>query len=165
MKKHLYFICPTDHLEAVINDVSKSENYYITSLGNSIVFDKDTIDEISVLIARKDIDEITFVLSDTNKIILDALDHENFTNIRGLNILYDEMKKQKEYKQIIWGNRDLRTPILSYHLNQKVYELISKLHHWNLDILKVNAKIYNKQDDIFNDVFSDLIYEKHFSLN
>ena len=46
MLKHLYFICPTDFLEGVIENVFKQINYYYTSLGNSITFDKDSVKQL-----------------------------------------------------------------------------------------------------------------------
>lgn len=55
MQKHLYFICPTDHLETVINNTFKQENYYCNSLGNSIKFDSEMVGQINVLIETKNI--------------------------------------------------------------------------------------------------------------
>lgn len=165
MKKHLYFICPTDYLEPVINTAFKNENYYITSLGNSIIFNSDIIDEINMLIAIKDIKEITFVLADTNQIISDAIENQDFTDVRGLRSLHYEMTKQRKYKEIVWGNHNIKTPIISYHLNQKKNEFISRLRHWDKNSLDINTKIYNNRTGVFDEVFSDLIYRKHFSLN
>mgnify|MGYP004137638051 CR=1 FL=1 len=70
MRKHLYFVCPTDHLETVINDHCYQENYYLTSLGNSVSFNSEFIGEINSLIEANRITEITFILSDNTSAIL-----------------------------------------------------------------------------------------------
>ncbi len=83
MRKHLYFICPTDRLEAVINARFKQENYYWTSLGNSVSFDNERVGEINALMETKSITGITFVLSDDNCMFLDALKDREFSSING----------------------------------------------------------------------------------
>ncbi|MEM6718824.1 MAG: hypothetical protein AAF611_05905 [Bacteroidota bacterium] len=165
MKKHLHFVCPTDHLESVINDTFKHENYYVTSLGNSIMFDTQIMYELLGLITVKDIQEITFVLSDTNKIILDALENRDFVAINGLDMLYREMSQQKDYKEKIWGKADIRIPVLSHYLNKKITELSTHFSEWRLNDIKINAKIYKKEESMFEDVFADVLYYKYFSLN
>jgi hypothetical protein len=66
MNKHLYFICPTDHLETVIQKISQEKNYYLTSLGNSIDLDFETMGQINSLIESKKITQISFILSNNN---------------------------------------------------------------------------------------------------
>ncbi|MFT7073820.1 MAG: hypothetical protein ACJAX3_002820, partial [Patiriisocius sp.] len=61
MKKHLFFICPTDYLEFTINQSFKDKNYYFTSLGNSVKFHSETMYEIKHLIRKYDIREISFI--------------------------------------------------------------------------------------------------------
>ncbi len=67
MQKHLYFICPTDYLETVIEASFLEENYFLTSLGNSLRLDSETLGEINGFIESKNINEITFVLSEDNR--------------------------------------------------------------------------------------------------
>ena len=71
MSRHLYFVCPTDNLEKLIEEKYPQENYYLTSLGNSIKFSNDFIVEINGLIEAKGIEKVTFVLSKNNHFILD----------------------------------------------------------------------------------------------
>ena len=165
MQKHLYFICPTDYLETIINDTFKHENYYVTSLGNSIAFNADQVEEINALIENKGISEITFVLSDNNRIVVDALENQSFANISGLSNFYREIVRQKKRTRVTWRTKDFRTFVLSYYLAMKVRELMPRLKSWPIDQLKINAKIYNKRKKVFSQVFSDLIYSQHFILN
>ncbi|MEM8969577.1 MAG: hypothetical protein AAGE93_24380 [Bacteroidota bacterium] len=165
MRKHLYFICPTDHLEPLINNTFKQENYYCTSLGNSVKFDNDMVRQIDDLIETENIREITFVLSSDNRIVIDALGNQEFANLHGLDNFYYEIAKQKERLKLQWKSSDLRIPILSYYLNMKVKELQPKLSNRFAGQIKINAKIYKRQEDIFRDVCLDFINREFFSLN
>lgn len=165
MQKHLFFICPTDHLEIIINDTFKHENYYVTSLGNSISFNANKVEEINALIESKGINEISFVLSDNNCIVVDALEKQNFASINGLSNLYHQIIRQKERTRIIWQTQNIQTSVFSYYLTTKVDELAPQLNKWFINYLKINAKIYNRQKNVFHEVFSDLIYNQNFILN
>ena len=97
MFNKLYFICPTDNIESIINSKLNDNNFYITSLANSITFNYDFIKELHSIIESKKISEITFVLSDDNKLISDALENKEYKNIRSLYHLYLKILSQKNY--------------------------------------------------------------------
>jgi len=94
MKQCLYFICPTDYLETIIERTFDQENYFYSSLGNSVIFTKDELSEIKKLICSKGIREISFVLADDNPIVLDALANQNFSDIRGLKKFYNQVSEE-----------------------------------------------------------------------
>ena len=165
MLKHLYFICPTDFLEGVIENVFKQENYYYTSLGNSITFDKDSVKQLSRLLETKNINEISFVLSDDNNIVLDALGNQGFSRIAGLNNFYGHITKQKKHSELSWQTYDQEFLILSYHLNNKINELRLGLNTIFFNQLKISGKIYNRQQKVFYDIYPDLICWEYFHLN
>lgn len=164
MQKHLFFVCPTDHLEAIINDKFREENYYLTALGNSVAFNTNLITEINALIARKNITEITFVLSDNNQILLDALRHQNFAGVRGLDHFYYEITKQKRLTERIWQKCNLPISVLSYYLNLKIKELTPLLNN-GVDQINVNASVYNRKRKIFRAIGTDLFQREYHSLN
>lgn len=89
MHRCLYMICPSDYLEPVINSRFKGHNYFYTSLGNTVVSDEDTLGQIAAIIEENSIQEITFVLSEDNNFVFDALNHQNFIEIRGLMDAYN----------------------------------------------------------------------------
>jgi len=165
MQKTLYFVCPTDCLEAVINRSFRSKNYYYTSLGNSVVFDEETICSIKELILKHTITEIFFVLSISNPIINDALKNQVFSGIRGLNSFYDEVLRQKRRSEVLYREYNRQFTILSYHLNKKIKELQLVLNGLNIHELKIAGKVYCGQEDIFNKIYSDLVCTECFSLN
>ena len=80
MFNKLYFICPTDNIESIINSKLNDNNFYITSLANSITFNYDFIKELHSIIESKKISEITFVLSDDHKLINDAIENKEYEN-------------------------------------------------------------------------------------
>ena len=84
MKKHLFFVCPTDFLESTISEQFKGDLYFITSLGNSIKFDNDFLDQLKVLLSSQQISEITFLLSLDNSIVKDAMGDQRLLAITGL---------------------------------------------------------------------------------
>ena len=160
MKRHLFFVCPTDYLETVINKHFHQENYYITSLGNSISFNSQVIEEINTLIEAKSITDISFVLSNNNKIIMDALKSENFKSFEGLESFYDRISDQT--KRPIFHNE---TSFIGNYLNFKVQGLMPQLNHWLSDKVKVNTKIYQRQTNIFKETYTELIHLENFCLN
>jgi len=165
MRKHLYFVCPTDHLETVINSNFQQENYFLTSLGNSVTFNPQLIEEINLFIATKRITEITFILSDTNKMITDALKSQTFNEVRGLKRFYDVITEQKKCTAIVWQTLDIKVPIISFCLNLKIKELKLRLNSSIRGGVKVNAKIYNSRKNTFNEIYADLLHLAYFSLN
>lgn len=161
MHKHLYFICPTDHLESVINTTYRQENYYCTSLGNSITFDAKVVGQIHQLIETKKISRITFVLSNTNNIVGDALKNHDFVRIRGLDTFYDEILKQKSHSTLFGQSNHLSFLVSSY-LNKKIKELQRKLNNVPNSLIKINGKIYIREKNTFKNIYSDLVcIEKH----
>lgn len=165
MQKHLYFICPTDHIERIINKTFQQENYFYTSLGNSIRFDADMAAQINGLIESKNITEVTFVLSSSNQVVMDVLSQQNFSSIEGLDSFYHEITQQKERSKMLWQRSDLPIPILSHYLNQKIKELQPKISSWIVDNVHINSKIYIRKSNVFKDVYADFFCEKYVNLN
>lgn len=165
MRKHLYFVCPTDHLEVVINNLFHQENYYLTSLGNSVTFNPGLVEEINSLIETKCITEITFVLSDNNQMIMDALKNQRFNKVKGLKRFYNAITRQKNCEEGVRQIVDIRIPIISYYLNLKIRELKLQLNNGLSDTVNVNAKIYTKHNHTFNKIPTNLLYLEHFRLN
>lgn len=162
MQKHLYFICPTDHLEATINRVSKQEVYYYTSLGNSVTLDVDTVRRIKELIVIKNIEKISFVLSYDNSVLIDAMKRQHSPEIKGLNDFYNRITKQKDHVKTLWQTPNNQHLILSYYLKNKIDQLRKSLL---IDQLNISGKIYDRRKNIFNDIYADLLCLESFNLN
>ncbi len=165
MQRRLFFICPTDCLESIINRTFGYNQCYYTSIGNSVVFDEDTTAQIERLIIKHNIQDIFFVLSNTNPIIRDALEDQHFHGIRGLDHIYTSISKQKNYSEILWQNNSALSTILSHHLNKKIKELRIQLGRLRLRQIRISGMIYNQNDNVFDDIYSDLIFKDYFSLN
>ncbi len=165
MSKHLYFICPTDHLEPIINKTSHHENYFFTSLGNSLTFDYVNIQPIIELIKSKNISHITFVLSNANRIVSDALEKQDFTDITSLENFYDQITRQNSQAATLWHGYDHQLLVLSFYLNHKIKELKTWLNQSIRDSLTINAKVYNRRDANFNDVYPECINVDFVSVN
>ncbi|MDN5213216.1 hypothetical protein QQ020_14200 [Fulvivirgaceae bacterium BMA12] len=165
MQKHLYFICPTDHLEPIINSTFKQENYYFTSLGNSIVFDTNMVSQLKELLQTKNIQDISFVLSDNNRIVSDALGKQAFSGITGLSNFYNQITRQRENSEEVWQTYNHQFLILSHHLNDKIKELKLCLKQLSVDPPKINGKIYNRHQEVFSDIYSDLICGAYVQVN
>ncbi|MDC1162227.1 hypothetical protein OAT18_02175 [Tenacibaculum sp.] len=162
MQKHLYFLCPTDCIEPVINKTFKQENYFYSSLGNSFIFEHKTIESIKQLIRKYHIKKISFVLSINNDIVKDALGSQSFIKMRGLTNLYYQIIKQKKHSEIFWKTDYSQFSVLSYYLNSKIKELQLELGDIIDFPLEINGKIYDRFDNVFKNIYSDLIcIEKH----
>ncbi len=157
MHKSFYLICPTDCLEHTINKKFKYENYFYTSLGNSFVYDRNTIEYISKIIKKHKIREICFVLSIDNKIVSDALNNNTFLNIGALNNFYTEIRQQKKHSEIAFKKENLQFTIISYYLNKRIKELEIQLINLSSQSIKIRGKIYNRNQDKFSTIYSELI--------
>jgi len=165
VKKHLYFICPTDYLEVVIDGTFEQENYYITSLGNSITFDRETVAAIHKLVETKNITEITFVLSDNNPIVMDGLNDQDFVNVWGLDVFYREIAKLEVRAELLWQTSNLNGRVFAYYLNKRTEELRAKLNNGWCDHIAINAKIYSSQRNLFNEPRNKFFYQEFCKLN
>lgn len=160
MQKSLYFICPTDCLETVINHRFKQKNYFYTSLGNSFNADNKTVERIQCVVQKHRIRKICFVLSNDNKIIEDALHHQDFSDMNGLRNFYAEISKQRKKTAIISKNKQFT--MLSYFLNKKIQELEINLASILNFPIEIFAKVYDRDCDTFTPVYSNLVcLEKH----
>ena len=165
IKNSLNFICPTDCLEPIINDAFTQENYYYSSLGNSITFDSKVVYQLEKLIRKRNIKEISFVLSSDNRIVLDALGNQDFSDVRGLGNFYKKVILQKEQIGLTWKIWDRPSLLLSYHLNKKIRELKLELNDYAIDQLSISGKIYNRQEDLFTDIYPDVVCMDYASVN
>jgi hypothetical protein len=166
MDKHLYFICPSDHLEATINKTYKQENYFCTSLANSLSFDDKTITCIRGLIESKHIFDITFVLATDNPVVKDALIGHHFSNINGLSKFNQLMYARKQRFGLLIQKKDLSYSMLNYHLHVKVNELRKTLQElWFAKHIKIDAKLYNREQHHFRQANLNTFYKESFSLN
>lgn len=165
MHKCFYLVCPTDCLEHTINMKFKYDNYFYGSLGNSFSCDCKTIDYIRNFIKKQNIKEIYFVLSIDNKIILDALGQQEFSNIEILNNFYYEIKKQKKISKASFHRGNSQLGILSYYLNKKIHELQLQLTNLLNDPIKIGGKIYYKNQNSFTNIYSDLVCLQKYNLN
>ena len=165
MQRHLYFICPTDYLETIINDTFISDNYYLTSLGNSMTFSRSTIEQLKLLIASKRINNISFILADNNQIVTNVLAKQSVDLVHDLHAFQHEITSQEKRAVKMWQMQNYQIPVLSYYLTLKVDQLKYQLSNSTLNQVEIDAKIYYRDQDIFNEVSSDLVYHQQFSLN
>ena len=165
MHKHLYFVCPSDNLESIIDKKFPQENYFLSSLGSSISFNSDFIEEVNALIESKDIEKITFVLSDDNKFVHDGIKNQNFSNINDLRKLYKNISDHKRLTTKVYLKKNAQKLITSHLLKQKINEMNMNLYEWLSSKVNIDAKIYSRNNDSFNVVPSDLIEPNNVFLN
>lgn len=164
MMKRLFFICPTDFLETIINDTFKGENYFVTSLGNSISFEAGQAEEINVLIDSKGIQEIIFVLSEDNRIHQNAQELQGASNINGLYSFCSQIEAEKVRSALRWKSDGRSKAVLYKHLKKKVQDLKSTLHRRQLNEVKLKTLVYSKRKEAYSELQHDLLDFK-FSLN
>ncbi|HAA14646.1 MAG TPA: hypothetical protein DCE41_24350 [Cytophagales bacterium] len=165
MPKHLFFICPTDHLEPEIHQAYRQEKVFYSSLGNSIDFDTDALVHLQGWIQAEDISHITFALSCSNSIVLDALQGQDYSQVAELQGFYDQLARQKEYTEGVWQSCNRNFLLLSHHLNNKMAELKLGLGNFLMPPLTIRGKIYNREEKTFCNVYSNLICSASVSIN
>lgn len=166
MQKRLYFVCPTDGLEPMINKKYRGSNYYYTSLGNSVIFNCNTVGQIKRLIRKYNIKEIIFVLSNDNTILLDALGKQEHSDITRLAAFYKEVITRNTYPMVLWHIHKNQISIAVSHLKNKIRELELELNKGGTSEIKIEGKIFNRIDRNFHNVCCKrLIWNNSFSLN
>ncbi|CAL2060914.1 conserved hypothetical protein [Tenacibaculum sp. 190524A05c] len=164
MQKSLYFVCPTDAMECIINHSSNSENYFYTSLGNAIQLNDKVIDSLKDLIVNKSISEVLIVISNDNRIIQDAIGNKEFSQIKGLNEIYESIEIQRNFKNVFWQSSYCQDSLLNGYLRSKIKEIQEILDKSGLNPIKVSGKIYDKGESVFTDV-KHVFPHDFFSLN
>lgn len=165
MQKNLYFLCPSENLEAVIEKRYPQENYFLSSLGNSISFSDDFILDINSLIESKGIGKITFILSNNNRFILDAMKNQEFKYIKELKEYYKTIEKRKVLTIKSYKNKNFTSLITSHILKTKINELNSNLFDWIRNKISIEGKIYDPTKNIFFDVRINIIEPESLFLN
>ena len=153
MKSHLYFVCPTDHLEPVIDVESEQRNFFYSSLGNTLVFNQDFASELGKLLLNRSIDSITFVLSNNNRIFLDAFYRQDYPEIKGMKSFYEDITHQKEqFRTMDIQVLDSELHILKRYLNLKVERLHDCLIDLGFDHLTIDASIFDASTRRFHKI-------------
>lgn len=165
MQKCLYLLCPTDCLETVINNTFKQENYFYTSLGNSFNADSTTLRRIKCVIQKHSIRKICLVLANDNKIISDALSHQDFSDIKGLHRFYAELSKQQEKTILLSSKNNSQFNIISHYLNKKIEVIALKLCNELGYTINITGKIYDRYQNKFKPICSNLVYLEKSQLN
>ena len=165
MYKHLYFVCPSDHLEALIEKEFPHENYFMSSLGNSISFSKDITEEVNALIESKGIEKISFILSEDNKLILDGIKSQNFDNIKDLRRLYKNISDHKWETSKVFREKNIQKLIIAKLLNQKIKEMNMNLYDWLSSKICIDAMIYCRNSKEFKEIPKRLIEPYNIHLN
>ena len=165
MQKYFFLVCPTDCLEPAINKTFQYENYFYATLGNSFIYDRKTINSIGQIIKKHSIDKMYFVLSLNNKIVLDALGKKSFSSIAVLNNLHKEINREKVRTKIAFENSNEQFEVISYYLNKKIKELTLQLTNLTTVPITIGGKIYHRDQDIFTNIYSDLVCLEKYHLN
>jgi len=163
--KHLYFICPTDNLETIIENTFSNTNYYLSSLGNTINFDQGFIEEVNAQIRAKGISEITFILFDTNRIILDLYALEEKKSMENIDKFFSNEHKNKEDKTISEQQGVYYSQLIATYLYSKIRELQLAMSESSHKHLKINGQVYNRKMNIFTEIKNRTACYSSFSLN
>lgn len=165
MHKCLYMLCPTDHLESVIRGRFRGQHFFLTSLGNTMDFDRDTVGQIAALVEKEKIKEITFILSEENDIVLDALCGQSFIGIQGLKKTYRFFLEQEEWAIKSWQSSNRHSIILSCQLNNRIKELRAGLENILALQPEINGKLYSRSCNSFKEIYPELLCNSSNCLN
>lgn len=164
MEKRLFLVCPTDCLEGIINQKFNSINFFYTSVGNSFCINNKTINNIKELAIRHGIKNIDFVLSLNNTFISNTLSQETKLKDEILNRYQQEIKEKKEQVKIIDQEENNQYLLLSYILNDKIKQLEHQLADC-IEKIKIGAKVYNRDINDFENIYSELINFQKYNMN
>lgn len=165
MTKRLFMICPTDNIESLIRQKFDGQKYFYTSLGNSFNIDKNELEELLNVVQKHDIEEITFIISENNKIIIDATQRQKFADIRGLKINYQKINEKRNLTKQMWSSHDQHVLFLSYYLKEKIHKFREHLCNHSMSSLRVNGKIYSQAYNSFRRIYPELSLSNTIRIN
>ena len=165
MQKHLYFICPTDHLETVITRTFKRDHYFISSLANSIELDQESVEYINGLIETEKINEISFILSKDNQMINCAIQNPNRSN--SYSMYNSKSTIDLKIKNLACSKKttDVQLIAISNYLDKKISELQLVINKWIVQDIQIKALIYNQNNNTFVEAIPALFKINQFGLN
>ena len=164
MAKHLFLICPLDFLEFEIRKNYKDKCFFYSSLGNSISYNNQTIDELIDLIKNEEISLVSMVMSNENEIISNSL--------KKAKILSVGTKKQYQHQIIgyetvvneIWEKCDVKSVLTARYLEDKIMELKDELKKFDFN-LEMNPVLYDRKSNTFSNVTEHYTKIQTFHLN
>jgi hypothetical protein len=158
-------ICPTDFIEPIIRQKFDGQKYFYTSLGNTFNIDQNNVNDLIEVVQKHEIKEITFILSEHNKIILDATQGQKYIDIRGLKNNYQKIIEKRKLTHQMWLSYDHHILFLSYFLTDKINILREHLRNHSMPTLKVNAKIYSKAYKSFRGIYPEILLSDPIRIN
>lgn len=166
MQNRLFFICPTDRLEPIINSAFNGVNYFYSSLGNSVGFDYHTMQYLEQMIEKNNIREIFFVLAYDNAILLDAIGARKYECIYGMSDFYENINIQNNNAVVLSLIHKNLFTILSSHLSRQIKELKQHSPQILENKIYLEGLILNKTDLVFQkQSCSNIIWLEDFHLN
>ena len=165
MNETLFLVCPSDCLEARINEQFNTVNYFYTSLGNSFNIDQGSFKNIQELITNHSIKNIYFVLSSDNRFILDALERHSIFIDKRLASFYKEIYKHKYLSKKTWITDNEEHLIISHFLNKNIEQLDQKLHSITTYPLTIKGLIFDSLNNNFLPIYSNLTMLNKHQLN
>ena len=125
----------------------------------------EELDEIKDLLETKEIRKISFVFSDDNQIVSDALTGQLYSNLSGIDYFYDDLMRRQNDLRMIWELCDDRIMLLSCYLLDKVEKLRRELDFTVNQRLDIDVKIYHRNEKTFKKAHNDLFGLRHHHLN
>ena len=165
MNETLFLVCPSDCLEARINEQFNTVNYFYTSLGNSFNIDQGSFKNIQELITNHSIKNIYFVLSSDNRFILDALERHSIFIDKRLASFYKEIYEHKYLSEKTWITDNEEHLIISHFLNKNIEQLDQKLHSITTYPLTIKGLIFDSLNNNFLPIYSNLTMLNKHQLN
>jgi len=165
MASNLNFICPTDHIESAVHQYLDGEHYFFTSLGNSVSLDYDVVNRLISLLHEKQISRVNFIISNKNRIVKDAILHQDHKAVRGLHSFYSRIISYLHESQDVYQSNSQFNLLLSYFLNAQMNALIIKLNSLGISNIHVSGLIYDSELSSFSEIYSALICQKKCCLN
>ena len=162
MNETLFLVCPSDCLEARINERYNTINYFYTSLGNSFNIDQVSLKNVQELINNHSIKNIYFVLSSDNRFILDALERHSIFIDKRIASFYKEIYEHKYLSKKTWITDKEEHLIISHFLNKNIEQLDQKLHSITTYPLTIKGLIFDSLNNNFLPIYSNLtVLNKH----
>lgn len=127
--------------------------------------DDCTVRHLAEIIEKEGIQEVAFILSEDNAIVLDALSGQKFIEISGLYDAYCHLLRHNKQVTNTWVMSNRNIMVLSRHLNEKINKLKIELHPYLSNLPEISGKLFSKSCNSFIQIYGELVCIHSSNLN
>ena len=130
-----------------------------------MTFDQETTAQLEEILVAKKIKQISFVLSDDNLILSNAMNAQSIDTIEVMQQYYGEVDEECAIAVELWKECDFKNVILRNFLSRKMEDLNNSLKSFDRNQIELGAMIYSRENNNFTNIQLTSSFRNRYNLN